>query len=174
MCSSDLETALARNPRSAMHHNWLGLVLRRQGDLRGAEKELERTLEIAPDLVGAMANLGSLYLQEGRHDDAVKVLRGALEKEPRNVESRTNLIVALGLKHDVEGARGLVKEAEGMSLRAPLFYNGLAYALYVNGRNEEALEALRESLQLDPRQREARRLQAEIEQARPTDSLPYR
>ncbi|PYT16002.1 MAG: hypothetical protein DMF51_05630 [Acidobacteria bacterium] len=169
-----LETALARNPRSAMHHNWLGLVLRRQGDLRGAEKELERTLEIAPDLVGAMANLGSLYLQEGRHDDAVKVLRGALEKDPRNLESRTNLIVALGLKHDVEGARGLVKEAEGMSLRAPLFYNGLAYALYVNGRNEEALETLRESLQLDPRQREARRLQAEIEQGRPTDSLPYR
>ncbi len=183
----DAETALLRalaidpasvpamqNPRSAMHHNWLGLVLRRQGDLRGAEKELETTLGIAPDLVGAMANLGSLYLQEGRHDDAVQVLRRALDKEPRNVESRTNLIVALGLKHDIDGARGLVKEAEGMSQRAPLFYNGLAYALYMNGRNQEALEALRESLQIDPRQPDARRLQAEIEQGRPSESLPYR
>jgi len=169
-----LHAALAKNPRSAMHHNWLGLVLRRQGDLRGAESELEKTLEIAPEMAGAMANLGSLYLQEGRRDDAVTILRRALERDPRNVESRTNLIVALGLQHDVEGARGLVKEAEGLGLRVPLFYNGIAYALYMNGRNDEALEAIRQSLKIDPRQREARRLQAEIEQGHPVESLPYR
>jgi len=169
-----LQAALARNPRSAMHRNWLGLVLRRIGDLRGARREFEKTLEIAPDLVGAMANLGSLDLQEGRADAATVVLRRALEKDSRNLESRTNLIVALGMRHDVEGARTLVKEAEGMGMRVPLFYNGLAYALHINGRSEEALEALRESLRIDPRQADARRLQAEIEQGRPMDGLPYR
>ena len=169
-----LQAALLRNPRSAMHCNWMGLVLRRKGDLRGARLEFERTLEIAPDLVGAMANLGSLDLQEGRLDEATAILGRALEKEPRNVESRTNLIVAHGMRHDVEEARKLVKEAEGLGMRVALFYNGLAYALHINGRSEEALEVLRESLQIDPRQADARRLQAEIEQGRPLDSLPYR
>ncbi|MEK7282966.1 MAG: alkaline phosphatase family protein [Acidobacteriota bacterium] len=167
-----LQAALARNPRSAMHRNWLGLVLRRKGDLQGARREFEKTLEIAPDLVGAMANLGSLDLQEGRADDAATGLKRALEKDARNVESRTNLIVALGMQHDVEGARKLVQEAEGMGMRVPLFYNGLAYALHINGLSDEALEVLRESLKIDPRQADARRLQAEIEQGRPTGGLP--
>ena len=169
-----IQAALGKNPRSAMHHNWLGLVLRRQGDLKGAEDEFRKTLEAAPDLVGALANLGSLYLQEGRVDDAVAVLKQALLKDARNPESRTNLIVALGMKHDLEGARQLVKDAEGMGQRAPLFYNALAYALHVNGRNAEALEPLRESLRIDPRQPEALKLQSEIENARPSDQIPYR
>src|SRR6185295_12835186 len=169
-----LQAALLRNPRSAMHHNWMGLVLRRKGDLKGARLEFERTLESAPDLVGAMANLGSLDLQEGRLDEATVILGKALDKEPRNVESRTNLIVAHGMRHDVEAARKLVKDAEGLGMRVPLFYNGLAYALHINGRSEEALDVLRESFRIDPRQADARRLQAEIEQGRPLSGLPYR
>lgn len=168
-----ITTALRRNPRSAMHHNWLGLVLKRQGNLEGAEEEFRKTLETAPDLVGAMANLGSLYLQQGRLDDAVSVLREAIGKDPRNAESRTNLIVALGMKHDVEAARQVVTEAEGLGLRASMLYNALAYVLHVNGRNQEALETLRESLRIDPRQTEALRLQSEIESGRPASGVPY-
>ncbi len=169
-----IQAALRKNPRSAMHHIWLGLVLRRQDDLKGAEAEFKRAVEAAPDLVGALANLGSLYLQEGRADDAVTVLQQALRKDARNPESRTNLIVALGMKRDLEGARRLVKDAEGMGQRVPLFYNALAYALHFNGRNQEALETLRESLRIDPRQPDALRLRSEIETGRQAGDLPYR
>jgi predicted AlkP superfamily phosphohydrolase/phosphomutase/Tfp pilus assembly protein PilF len=166
--------ALAREPRSPMHHNWLALVLRRRGDLRGAEAEFKRALEAAPDLVGAMANLGSLYLQEGRTQEAVEVLKRAVDKDPRNVESRTNLIVALGMDRDPEGAKSQVRQAESAGQRHPLFYNALAYALHLNGRSDEALAAVRESLKIDPRQADALRLQAEIERGRPVEGLPYR
>jgi tetratricopeptide (TPR) repeat protein len=160
-----LRAALARKPRSAMHHNWLGLVYKRRGDMAGAEAEFRKTLEMAPDLVGAMANLASLYIQQNRPDEAVALLERAVEKDPRNVESRTNLIVALGMEHDLEGARRRVTEAEAMGQKVPLYYNALAYALYVNDRQEEALAALRQSLTLDPRQPDALRLRAEIESA---------
>ena len=169
-----IQVALRKNPHSAMHHIWLGLVLRRQDDLKGAEAEFKRAVEAAPDLVGALANLGSLYLQEGRADDAVTVLQQALRQDARNPESRTNLIVALGMKRDLEGARRLVKDAEGMGQRVPLFYNALAYALHFNGRNQEALDALRESLRIDPRQPDALRLRSEIETGRQAGDLPYR
>jgi predicted AlkP superfamily phosphohydrolase/phosphomutase/tetratricopeptide (TPR) repeat protein len=168
-----LGAALASDPRSPMHHNWLGLVRKRQRDLKGAEEEFRKTLELAPDLAGAMANLGSLCLQQQRYGEAVAILRRAVDKDPRNLESRTNLIVALGMTRDLPGARTLVEEAESAGRRTPLLYNALAYALHVNGRDEEALAWLRRSLQIDPRQADALRLQAEIERG-PTAGSPYR
>jgi len=169
-----IRAVLVRAPRSAMHHNWLGLVLRRRGDLKGAEAEFRKTLDLSPGMAGAMANLGSLYMQEGRAGEAVAVLKEALEKDPQSVESRTNLIVALGMTQDLAGARRRVEEVESEGRKVPLYYNALAYALYLNGRSEEALATLRESLRLDPRQPDALRLRAEIERGQPAAGSPYR
>jgi len=169
-----LREGLRREPRSAMYHNWLGLVLKRRGDFRGAEMELRQTLELAPDLVGAMANLGGLYLAENRAPEAVAVLTSALEKEPRNIESRTNLIVALGLEKNLEAARAQVEGAEKLGLHAASLYNGLAYALHVNGRSEEALAALRQALAIDPRSADSLRLQQMIERGPAIPAAGYR
>ena len=169
-----IHTALDRAPRSAMHHNWLGLVLKRRGDLKGAEGEFRRTLELAPSLAGAMANLGSLFIQEGKPSEAVTLLRGTLEKDPQSVESRTNLIVALGMTGDLTGARREVEKAEAGGSKVALYYNALAYALYVNGRSDEALETVRESLKLDPKQADALRLRGEIERGQMALASPYR
>jgi tetratricopeptide (TPR) repeat protein len=167
-----LRAALKRPAAPAMFHNWLGLVLKRRGDMHGAELEFRQSLEVSPDLVGALANLGGLYLQQGRIPEAVSVLEGALERDPRNVEARTNLIVALGMEKNLEAARGRFDEGEKQGLKAPQFYNGWAYALHLNGRREEALEMLGRSLRLDPRQADARRLMQEIEAG--TVAAPYR
>jgi predicted AlkP superfamily phosphohydrolase/phosphomutase/Flp pilus assembly protein TadD len=169
-----IRAALTAQPRSAMHHNWLGLVLKRKGDNPGAEAAFQKALEIAPGLTGAMANLGSLYLQEGRGMEAVTVLRRAVEQDPKSVESRTNLIVALGMSRDLEGARREVKDAESSGQRVPLYYNALAYALYLNGRSEEALATVSESLRLDPGQKDALRLRSEIEHGQAAAQSPYR
>jgi Flp pilus assembly protein TadD len=169
-----LQAALRREPRVGMFHNWLGLVLKRRGDLHGAEMEFRKGLEVAPDLVGCMANLGGLYLQQGRATEAVAILQSALEKEPRNLEARTNLIVGLGLEHDLAGARAQVDAAEKLGQKAPQFHNALGYALYVNGRPDEALETLRKSLAMDPQQPDARRLMQEIESGAPAPGSAYR
>jgi Flp pilus assembly protein TadD len=159
-----LRQALAREPKAGMLYNWLGLICKRRGDLKSAEIEFRKALEVAPDLVGSMANLGVIYLQEGRGAEAVAVLQSALEKEQRNIEARTNLVVALGLEHDVNGARTRVEEAEKQGQRAPVLYNALAYALHLNGRDQEALDAVGKALDLDPRQADSLRLRQEIEE----------
>jgi tetratricopeptide (TPR) repeat protein len=158
-----LRAGLKRPAAPAMFHNLLGLVLKRRGDTKGAEMEFRQALEASPDLVGALANLGGLYLQENRVPEAVSVLESALEKDPRNIEARTNLIVALGMEKNLDAARSRFDDAEKQGLKAPQFYNAWAYALHLNGKHDEALEALRQSLRLDPRQADARRLVQEIE-----------
>ena len=158
-----LRAGLRHEPRAGMFHNWLGLVLKRKGDRRGAEMEFRQALEVTPDLVGCMANLGGLYLEEGRAAEAAAVLQGALDRDARSVEVRANLIVALGLQREVAGVRAQVDAAEKLGQKAPPIYNALAYALHVNGLDDEALAAVRRSLALDPRQQDAQRLLQEIE-----------
>jgi len=169
-----LRRGLQKEPRSGMFHNWLALVLKRTGRLRDAEMAFRQTLEVAPDLIGAMANLGGLYLQEGRATEAVAILTSAIEKEPRNVESRANLIVALGLERNLEQARSQLATAEELGQHVPVLYNALAYALHVNGRQQEALETLGRSLALAPQQADALRLQQEIERGNPVPGAAYR
>ncbi|HEU4403609.1 MAG TPA: alkaline phosphatase family protein [Candidatus Polarisedimenticolia bacterium] len=169
-----IRAALTREPRSAMHHNWLALVLKRRGDLKGAEEEFRQALQDAPDLVGVMANLGSVYLAEGRPAEAVSILTQALEKDPRNVESRTNLIVALGMSHDLSGAAGQLDKAKALGQEAPSQYNALAYVLHLNGENDRALAILHESLKINPDQPDAVRLMNEIERGQAAPGSPYR
>lgn len=162
-----LREAIRREPQAGMLHNWLGLALKRQGDLHGAEIEFRQGLEAAPDLVGLMANLGGLYLQQGRASEAIALLDRALERDPRNVEARTNLIVALGLEHDLDRARARAVEAENQGQQAPTVHNALAYALHLNGRDEEALAEVDKALAIDPRQPDSLRLRQEIEGGEP-------
>jgi tetratricopeptide (TPR) repeat protein len=161
-----LRAALSIDSRLPMHHNWLGLVLQRREDYRAAEQEFRDTIEIAPELTGVMANLGGLYLRLGRVPEAVAILKQAVRQDPRNLESRTNLISALGREGDLDGARREVEEAEEMGQQAPQFYTALGYALHHGGRADEALAALRRALELDPQTAAARRLQAQIEAQR--------
>ena len=70
-----------------------------------------RVADDSPELAGVMANLGALYLRQGRAPEAVAILRQAVEQDPRNLESRTNLISALGMEGDVDGARHEVEVA---------------------------------------------------------------
>jgi len=164
---SRLRAAIRLAPHAGMLHNWLGLVLKRKGDLHGAEIEFRLGLEAAPDLVGLMANLGGLYLQEGRASEAVALLDRALERDPRNVEARTNLVVALGLDHDLDRARTRVDEAEKQGQKAPTIHNALAFVLHVSGRDEEALAEVDKALAIDPRQPDSLRLRQEIEGGAP-------
>ena len=148
----DLEAAIRREEGSFMHHNWLALAYRRQGNLEGAERELKRASELGPDEVGPVANLGSLYLQENRVEEAVEVLERALSKDPNSVEVRTNLLVALGREGKLDKAQQLFDEGAQLSPNRPSLYNAMAFALQANGHPDDAVKLLTRSLQLDPHQ----------------------
>jgi Tfp pilus assembly protein PilF len=153
----ELQAAIRREEGSFMHHNWLGLAYRRQGDLGRAEEELRRAIELGPDQVGPAANLGSIYLQEGRVDEAAQLLEKALGRDSASAEVRTNLIVALGRLGQVEKARDLFEEGIRIT-RRPSLYNAMAFAYQMNGRPKDAAGLLKISLKIDPHQADALRL----------------
>ncbi|HXN86569.1 MAG TPA: tetratricopeptide repeat protein [Candidatus Binataceae bacterium] len=69
-------------PRSNLCHDRLGLALKRNGDLKGAEREFLIANEIAPDEGANLYNLGLTHAQLGRTADAVAEIKRSLARLP--------------------------------------------------------------------------------------------
>jgi len=150
------------NDRSVLHHNWMGLILERRGDPRGAERAFRRALEIAPDFAGTMANLGSLQGRSGRLEEAVVTLTRAVRIEPANLEARVNLGAALAKLGRLDEAIANLEEARALGLRSTEVLNAVGLAYAESGRAEEAVRALEESLALRPDQPQVKALIREL------------
>jgi tetratricopeptide (TPR) repeat protein len=70
----ELELALQLNTDQILAHQTLGVILLMQGNAEGALPHFEKTR--TPELMGLA------YLETGRLDGAITILRGALEKQP--------------------------------------------------------------------------------------------
>jgi len=76
------QAALRARPRDVNLLSDLGYSYSLRGDNRQAELTLKEALSIDPYHKGAMANLGAIYAQQNRHEDALAMFRtGATESE---------------------------------------------------------------------------------------------
>jgi len=110
-----------------MHHNWLGLVLEKQGIWRPRKKS-PQDARVGRRSHRAMAN-SDRFICRRQPEEAVAILRQALLKDARNPESRTNLIVALGMTHDLDGARRRSRTRRPWASARRCITTALAYAL---------------------------------------------
>ncbi|MCO4768948.1 MAG: tetratricopeptide repeat protein [Deltaproteobacteria bacterium] len=118
-----------------------------------AEAAFFRALKLKPDFAQVHVNLGSLYIQNGRFDDAVDVLQTAVDnaeyREP--ARARHNLAYALFSKGDLPEARKLYVSV----LRSfPQFcpgLHGLGMVDEAEGLLTDALGRYRQALECDPR-----------------------
>ena len=153
-----LQAALERNPRSVVLRNWLAWVRSARGDAAGAETYFRAALRDDPENLETLSNLGSLLIDLNRSAEAVEVLGRAVAREPRHWQSRVNLIIALGKASRLDEARQVFEGAEPNEREKTKMLNALAYACYLNGDEQRALENVQRSLTIDPDQPEARRL----------------
>jgi tetratricopeptide (TPR) repeat protein len=124
-------------------HFGLAISMHQLGDLAGAEREYRATLALRPADGRVRQNLGNLYLQKGRYEEARRELELAARLEPRLPQPHANLGDALRALHDDEGAERSYRRALAIdSTHAPA-HAGLARVLMRTGRGEEALDHLR-------------------------------
>jgi Tfp pilus assembly protein PilF len=105
------EAAIAKNGKDADAHHYLGVTLEKTGDKAGAEKEYKAALALRPDLVEAAANLGALYVDAQKWDDAIAVLKGAAQRRGDSSAVFFNLGLALAGKGDQAGATKSMDQA---------------------------------------------------------------
>ena len=69
----------------ALNH---GLALKRAGDLKQAEQELLRSIELDPSLSRSYAELAVLYDGEGRQQESMAIISRFLKWNPQSIQFR--------------------------------------------------------------------------------------
>jgi tetratricopeptide (TPR) repeat protein len=99
-----LEQALHKNPKNGTAAYYLGVSLENLGDKAGAEQKYKDAIANAPEIAEAAINLGALYLDQTKWDEAMAVTQKGLAKRPDDPALHANMAVALRGKGDKEGA----------------------------------------------------------------------
>lgn len=142
--------ALAMSPEAPNVHHGLATCCFLLSDLNGAVYHFQEVLRQDPSRLGAAINLGAVYNQMGRPDDALNVLRQSIKQDPKRAEAYYNMGLAYRLKGQVELAIQSYKEAlhhDGKMMDA--HYN-LGNLLHELGRNSQAVRCYQQALELRP------------------------
>ncbi len=125
-----LEELAHSNSSNALFHNDLGVLRFRLGDVEGARRSYERSVELQPGNSSFRMNLADLYFAElGMRDDAISIYLDLLRLHPGNLE------ILAGL--------GQICIAVGRPEEAKSFYRR---ALEIDPWNAEIRAALQELL----------------------------
>jgi tetratricopeptide (TPR) repeat protein len=151
-------------PRDFSLHDRIGMVLHLSGGRRPSEAVLEeqagcfRTgLAIRPDSIAALNNLGLTLVDQGKLDDAVAVLRRAVDLYPKDSNFHYNVGVALAAQNNLDEAiaefrRALALDSKDARARNNLCtaYNNRGNALATRNDLDKAIADYRQALDIDP------------------------
>jgi tetratricopeptide (TPR) repeat protein len=115
---SDLETVLKTNPNEYRVLNMLGMVKAQQQRNPEAEAIFKRVIRQKPDFVSAHVNLGLLYLQTSRIDDAVPQFQEALRLAPGRADAVGPLLNAWAVQARAAAGAGELEKALSILLQA--------------------------------------------------------
>jgi tetratricopeptide (TPR) repeat protein len=99
-----LEPALKKNPKNGAAAYFMGVALENLGDKPGAEQKYKDAMAYAPEIAEASINLGALYLDQSKWDEAISVTQKGLFAHADDPGLHANMAVALGGKGDKQGA----------------------------------------------------------------------
>jgi len=146
--AGDQETGKKR----AAHHNDLGVLLEKEGDLEGALRQYRLAIRNNPDLAVAYFNAGNISVHRGRLDEAEGYYRSALRRDPNHSRALNNLAwVYLLRKENIGRAIELLDRAlESDPEQSYLYLDSLGWAYYLDGRRKNAVAFLNQALEETP------------------------
>ena len=137
------EAAIAKNPKNAKAHYYLGTAADALGDKALAEKHLREALAIAPGLADAAVNLSAILLDQNKGADAAKLLKPLVDKSPDDPMLLANYAAALLSANDPGAADAYGKLFA--KTKKPEHKLGQIDALTAAGKKEDAAKLLKEA-----------------------------
>jgi len=106
-----ISKAIAANDGVAMFHHELGSALRASRELIRAERSFARAIELAPDDLQSLTELGDLQLDMGKAADAERTFRELQRRAPGLLTASVNLGSALMAQNRLDEATASLNEA---------------------------------------------------------------
>lgn len=145
------QEALAADPKSISANLYLGLALQRGGYLIDAEKFYLRTTQLDPKNGKSWTNLGALYIDLKRWDDAETALRKAIAIDDKLPAAQNNLGKLLWMvRNDRRGAEECFKKAAKLDPNDQAIQNNLGVICRANGDFDGAEAAFTKAIKFDP------------------------
>lgn len=129
--------------------NAIANAYRAHGDVVAAEACYRRILALSRD-AQALTNLGTLLQAEGRHEEALTVLREAAYADPGSPVCLLNLGVGLHAKRDFAQAAALFKQVLDLDPQFPEAAYNLANTLQAQRKLADAAACYQHALALNP------------------------
>lgn len=139
-----MPAAADREPMEAI------IALLQAGDYAKAAPMLETLLQANPNDVDALYNLGMVYSDQGRLDEAQTLLKRATGVQPSHANAWTALGVAATRARNVETARQALEQAIALDPENPYALRTLGTLHAINGEHTPAITRLRAALALAP------------------------
>jgi Tfp pilus assembly protein PilF len=151
------EHALAAGGNSTVARTNLGVALEKAGRFEEAATHFEEAIRLEPRNARAHANLGDVLFALGRYADAARAFEQALLLDPADERTRQSLAMTHYNHANHEWRAGRLDAAaaeyrEGLRWRPDDagFHRALGMVLAQAGHRDDAVAALRRSLELDP------------------------
>jgi tetratricopeptide (TPR) repeat protein len=149
-----LERAAWNPPRACSARqviiSWLSQNTRREDVLARLAVLGEETVEDNPSSTSCMLSLGTSYLALRRHEDAIRMFREIIRRDPTYADAHRLLSHALVQTRDHEGALLAAREGVRVAPDDPKCWNMVGASLTNLGRPEEAVQPFEEALRIDP------------------------
>ncbi len=144
-----LQKAALLLPHEADAQNNLAVALRQRGEFADAAHYSRRALQVAPQFVEALRNLGSALHGMKDHGGAAAAFREALALK-MDADTCINLGLSLGELAQHEAALAQLREAARIDPQKAITFAHLGAELAGLGRPDEAMLAYRRAIELDP------------------------
>jgi tetratricopeptide (TPR) repeat protein len=148
-------TLLASVVRCAEWHDGLGVMLKRQGNVKEAIDQYEQALRFNPDYVESQNNLGAALMGQGKVQEAISHLERASRLAPNSAIVHFNLGVVLFQQGRQQEAIGQYEQALRLTPDYAEAHNYLGAALMAQGKVEEAIGQYEQALRFNPDYAEA-------------------
>jgi tetratricopeptide (TPR) repeat protein len=159
---SEAQVALSRArqsaPSDAEISYQLGIVNMALGHLAQAEGDLRDALTMEPASPRVLTALGRLALLRGAPDEAQTLLRQAIATDDSYAEAHSELGRALLARRALPEAIKELERARRLGADGADVLLALGMAYHATGRRQQAREALRQALAINPGDAEAQRL----------------
>ena len=132
--------AQALDPLSALINTTLGYILYVQRDFDKAEGSCRKALETEPDFPTAQYHLGLIYIQKGRYDEAIELLRKAGRVKGIRYEALEAIGYALAVSGRKSEALDIVTEMEKAAVADKDVYFNIAVIHTGLGDRDRAFE----------------------------------
>ena len=142
---------------SSLVHAAYGKFLFKYNDISGAKQEFEKALEINPAQPDANTELAVIYLSRlNKPNKAIEHYQKAIDADPDNISLQYGLSTAQSAAGNTDGAIATLKRVANKlpGNAVPWEYMGINYDRA--GRFNEAIDALKKSIKLDPKRVQSR------------------